>query len=142
MTEVAKPEPPYPRVHAAVARLADWLRRMEERRAAGRELEMLPPAERDAIAQELGISVEDLYAVADKPHDGADLLFRRMAALKIDRTMIAQEMPTVMQDLERLCSLCSDRARCVGDLERDNADPAWKLYCPNSATLSALRDQE
>ena len=142
MTEATKREPPYPRILSAVARLADWLRRLEERRAAGRELEMLPPAERDAIAQDLGISVAELYAVADKPHDGANLLFRRMAALKIDRATIEKELPTVMQDLERLCSLCSDRARCIGDLERDKADPAWSLYCPNSATLGALRGQE
>lgn len=142
MTEATKLEPPYPRVQAAIVRLADWIKRSEERRAAGRELEMLPAAERDAIAHDLGISVEELYAVADKPHDSADLLFRRMAALKIDRAMIEMELPTVMQDLERLCSLCSDRARCIGDLERDNVDPSWRLYCPNSATLGALQDQE
>ncbi|MGE0563867.1 MAG: hypothetical protein AB7O50_05065 [Pseudolabrys sp.] len=141
MTETPQAKQAYPRVQAALAALAGWIRRAEDRRAAGRELDELPSEELDAIAHDLGVSVHDLHAVSAKGRNGAALLFERMAALKLDRATVQRTLPAVMQDLERVCSMCPDHSRCEHDMARDSSDPAWKSYCPNVMTLEALKAQ-
>jgi hypothetical protein len=71
----------------------------------------------------------------------ASLLFRRMAALRIERDELASDDPLLFRELQGLCALCRSKERCVLDLahERDElANPAWREYCPNAATLNAL----
>src|SRR5262245_2767966 len=49
----------------------------------------------------------------------ASLLFRRMAALHIDRDELASDDPLLFGELQALCTLCRSKERCVLDLARE-----------------------
>jgi hypothetical protein len=71
----------------------------------------------------------------------ASLLFRRMVALQVDRDELASDDPLLFRELQALCTLCRSKERCVLDLAQECAElanPAWREYCPNAATLNAL----
>jgi hypothetical protein len=140
MPEIANvTEQAYPRLRAALDALAGWIRRTEDACAADREFAQLASQELGSIAQDLGISVHDLRAVSAKGRDGSAQLLKRMTMLHLDPAEVAHGQPAVMQDLERVCSLCDTRRRCRSDMRRDPADPVWENYCPNADTLRGLR---
>jgi hypothetical protein len=71
----------------------------------------------------------------------ASLLFRRMAALQVDRDELASDDPLLFRELQGLCALCRSKERCVLDLAQESdksGHPGWREYCPNAATLNAL----
>ena len=71
----------------------------------------------------------------------ASLLFRRMAALQVDRDELARDDPLLFRELQGLCTLCRSKERCVLDLARERdepGNPGWCEYCPNAATLNVL----
>jgi hypothetical protein len=71
----------------------------------------------------------------------AGLLFRRMAALQIDRDELASDDPLLFRELQGLCTLCRSKERCVLDLAQEHdqlGNPGWREYCPNAATLNVL----
>src|SRR5215471_15253597 len=71
----------------------------------------------------------------------ASLLFRRMAALQVDRDELASNDPLLFRELQGLCALCRDKERCVLEFAQrsDGAgNQSWREYCPNDATLTAL----
>jgi hypothetical protein len=94
------------------------------------------------IARDVGTSSAELRALAGKWPDSADLLWRRMTALRLDRTEIAQSMPPVSRDMSKLCSLCDEKRECERDLDRGAISPRWLRYCPNAQTLMALLKQK
>ena len=97
------------------------------------------PVER--IAHDLSLTAVELRTLARKGADSAFLLYRRMAALDLDRAEVAHAQPQVMRDLQKLCTMCGRKARCGRDFDR-GADPsAWHAYCPNDDTLQALTSQ-
>jgi len=113
-----------------------WFRTRADR--ADLDLAALSDSEVKHIADDLSVSLAELYKLARSDRRSADLLKQRMAALDLDCEEVARLMPTAMRDLQRLCSLCSRRRRCAQDLARTPLDPRWKQYCPNVATLSAV----
>ena len=46
----------------------------------------------------------------------ASLLFRRMAALQVDRDELASNDPLLFRELQARCTLCRSKERCVLDL--------------------------
>jgi hypothetical protein len=71
----------------------------------------------------------------------ASLLFRRMAALQIDRDELASDDPLLFRELQGLCALCCDKERCVLEFAQESdgtGNQSWREYCPNDATLNAL----
>jgi hypothetical protein len=71
----------------------------------------------------------------------ASLLFRRMAALQIDRDELASDDPLLFRELQALCTLCRSKERCVLDFAQESegaGNQTWSEYCPNDATLNAL----
>jgi hypothetical protein len=90
------------------------------------------------MAKDVGVSASELRTVARFGPEAADLLLRRMAALDLARNEVAQTEPATFQDLQRVCTMCESHRRCARNFARDSADPDWKDYCPNAATLIAL----
>lgn len=90
------------------------------------------------LAKDVGISVADLHALASRGPESADLLLHRMRALDLDRNEVPLITPETFRDLQKLCTMCESHERCGRDLTRDTADPKWKDYCPNAATLLVL----
>jgi hypothetical protein len=107
-----------------------------ERRAQLAAFDACNRVEMQRIAKDLGVSFDELRTLAGRDKTAADLLFRRMAALGLDPASVD---PAVMRDLERCCSECDSKKRCVHDLETQPQEPDWAEYCPNSETLSALK---
>jgi hypothetical protein len=90
------------------------------------------------IAHDIGLPSHELRALAGKWPDSADQLSHRLRVLGLDGAAISTTEPQVLHDLQRTCSMCDSKGRCVRDLDRDENDPRWRSYCPNVATLDAL----
>lgn len=102
------------------------------------DLETCGKNEVEHIARDIGVAPAELISLARSGPDAADPLLRRMAVLDLDRTEVGRITPRALQDMQRVCTLCSRHRRCTRDLTRNPADPAWKRYCPNVETLTAL----
>ena len=111
----------------------DWTRR-----GSASELKCFGEEEVERIAKDVGVSASELRTLARFGPEAADLLLRRMAALDLDRNEVARTEPGTFQDLQRVCTMCESHRRCARDFARDSANPEWKDYCPNAATLIAL----
>jgi hypothetical protein len=92
----------------------------------------------ERMAHDIGMSSAELCRLASHGPESADLLPRRMKALDLDQDEVARVERATFQDLQRVCSMCDCKKRCARDLARDPANPAWKDYCPNAQTLTAL----
>ncbi len=92
----------------------------------------------ERIARDVRMTPAELHAVAKRGPGAADLLLRRMAALDLDPAEVAQVGPQTFRDLQRVCSLCESKRRCMRDLAHNAAAPLWQDYCPNAQTLMAL----
>ena len=90
------------------------------------------------MAHDIGVSSAELYRLASQAPESADLLCRRMEVLDLDQNEVARVERATFQDLQRVCSMCDCKKRCARDLTHNPADPAWKDYCPNAQTLTAL----
>ncbi len=101
------------------------------------ELKCCGEEEVERIARDFGVSASDLHRLASLGSGSADLLLHRMATLDLDPDEVSRTTRT-FQDLQRVCSLCESHRRCARDLASDSANPEWKDYCPNAATLMAL----
>ena len=92
----------------------------------------------ERMAHDIGVSSVELYKLASRGRESADLLCQRMEVLDLDQKEVARVERATFQDLQRVCSMCNCKKRCARDLARDPADPVWKGYCPNAQTLTAL----
>jgi hypothetical protein len=92
----------------------------------------------ERIARDVRMSPAELRAVAKQGPEAASLLLERMTLLDLDPAEVAQVGPQTFRDLQRVCSLCESKRRCMRDLSRDAAAPQWQDYCPNAQTLMAL----
>jgi hypothetical protein len=112
---------------------------LRQRYVSVNEIEHLDPQEVKCLAQDLGIPDHELRILAAKDKHAADLLARRMEALGLDAARVDF---AVMRDLQRCCSKCKDKGRCVHELEDDPREPLWPKYCPNEQTLAALTEEQ
>jgi hypothetical protein len=99
----------------------------------------LNPAEASDVVADDGSS-DKTPDLARYSYD-ASLLFRRLAALQIDRDELASNDPLLFRELQALCTLCRSKERCVLDLAQECDEPGnqgWREYCLNATTLNAL----
>ena len=111
-----------------------WLRR----RASINEVATLDSEELACIARELGISTAELRVLANHDKNAADLLYRRMEQLRLDRNHVDN---VVLRDLQRCCSNCDLKQLCAHELEDKPTGATWPKYCPNVQTLAALTSE-
>jgi hypothetical protein len=130
------------RSSAFVRRLARWWRNWTCRNAAQDEIRRLGPREVDRLAHDVGLTGADLRTLAGKWPDSAELLSRRLAALRLDEHELARSNPDVLRDLQRVCTLCAAKGRCEHDLADKPSDPVWQTYCPNAQTVAAWSGDE
>jgi DNA-binding transcriptional LysR family regulator len=120
--------------------IAQWYRRWAQRSSAS-EFKCLGDDMVERMAQDVGMSSEELRRLARLGPGAADLLPQRMAALDLDQKEVAREEPQTLHDLQRVCAMCEYHRRCARDLGHDPDNPEWKHYCPNATTLEALNAQ-
>jgi hypothetical protein len=120
-------------------RLIDASKNWFRRRASVNEVAILEDSEElSHIAHELGISAAELRVLASHDKDAAELLYRRMDQLRLDRNHVDN---AVLRDLQRCCSNCDFRQLCAHELEDKPRAAKWPQYCPNEQTLAALTSE-
>jgi hypothetical protein len=121
-----------------IAGLIAWFRAYSDRRSRVAEIDNCCTADLQRIAADVRVSPSELRTLAAKDPDSANLLYRRMAILHLDPETLARDELGVLRDLQRNCSLCESRRRCVADLAKGARGSGWEDYCPNTMTLCAL----
>ncbi len=111
-------------------RIADWWRKRGEIAAFGKD-------DIERMAQDIGLSAEELTGLAAQGSDTAALLRERMAALGVTPADADRVALGLMRNLERECACCCSKEACADDLANRPADPAWKGYCPNANSLES-----
>jgi hypothetical protein len=115
--------------------LADATVAWRRRRASVKEIGGLDLQEIGCIARDLGVSPREIGTLAAKGENAADLLVRRMKTIGLDPAQVDLK---VMRDLQRCCSICTQKGLCIHELEDKPRAAAWPKYCPNEQTLAAL----
>ena len=121
---------------------ARWWRNWTARDSALAELRCCGSNDAAHIARDVGVSVSELQTLAGRWPDSRNLLERRLAASGLSVEQVARSEPQIFRDLQRVCGQCDAGVRCERDLDGDDKDRAWRDYCPNVATLDALRKED
>jgi hypothetical protein len=138
---VSTPAKSYPAFGSLIAAFREWVRQRRLLSQCRRRLEACDNREIERIAQDVGLSADELHHLAGRGPEAARLLFERLSALNLDAVALAKSDTSTMRDLQRLCSTCVSKKRCQLDLMLLADDPHWRQYCPNTATLDALRSE-
>ena len=118
--------------------LADWWHEWMRAATCASDLADCPDEEVEHIAKDVGVSVSELRWLARHKADDADLLLRRMAALDLSSEEVDKVERATFLDLQRVCTVCNCKRRCMRDMARNANDAVWEDYCPNVATLKML----
>jgi hypothetical protein len=102
------------------------------------EFRQLDRTEFDRIASDLRVSPDDLEELVRKGPHSADELPKMLKALGIEKAALANAQPLMLQDIQRVCSLCGQKRRCDRDLFAGTAAEHYQDYCPNVPTIAQL----
>ena len=125
---------PYPAVQTLIDTFGEWLKHRRELN----EMRQLDRTDFDRIANDLRVSPDDLEELVRHGQHAADELPKMLQELGIDEERLGRTNPLLLRDMERVCALCRDKARCHRDLAEGRAGEHYHDYCPNAATLESL----
>src|SRR5881394_3523196 len=94
---------------ALLETIGTWWRHWKHSRAAVAEIDCLEGPELSRVAHDVGLNGPQLRTMAGKWPDAADLLSQRLAALELDERTVARTEPAVLRDMQRVCSMCSEK---------------------------------
>jgi hypothetical protein len=134
--------PSYPTVDFVVNAIADWVNKYRSMHAMHNDIGECSPEDVMRIATDIGITAAELRALAAKGPGAANLLEKLLLQLYVDPAQLAKANPAVMRDLQRLCVVCGQKARCQHELQSGTAAEHYREYCPNAFTLDALFKQK
>jgi hypothetical protein len=109
--------------------------------ARGNEIEALPAAERERIAQDIGLNRRELERLAETEPDASRLLYARLAELGLTMEEVEATGAGARRDMERTCALCGDRAICAHDLTERPDSQEWRRFCPNNPVFTTVESQ-
>ena len=135
-------QPTSPVVETVLNSIADWVGKYRRLVNANSGLSRCDPDEVKRIADDLGVTPDELRELMRKGPGAADLLLKMLVALGVDADAIAKTEPLVMRDLQRLCTTCSDKTRCAHELDVGTAAAHFHEFCPNAYTLDALFEEK
>jgi hypothetical protein len=113
------------------------LRQWKDAAASVRELAAAGPT-MENVAQDLGLSPNELRALAAKGTGAAKELPCLLGALRINPQTLAEKEPLVLRDLQRVCSLCDQKHACDRDIAAGTLATHYQSYCANADTVRAL----
>jgi len=128
---------PHQEIRTLLGTISAWWHDWRNARAALWQVERLD-GEMSRVAHDVGLGVSELRTLAGKWPASTSLLSRRLAAVHLDEVRLARAEPAVLRDLQRVCTMCSDKQHCGHDLDRNASNPEWRGYCPNVETLDAM----
>ena len=124
----------YPIVEFWIDKLATWIKHRRELN----EIRRIDRTDFNLIAQDLRISPDELDRLVQAGPHSADEMPKMLKALGIDVADLARVEPLLVRDMQRVCSLCQDKAHCHGELAEGTAAQHYRDYCPNAPTIDAL----
>jgi hypothetical protein len=128
---------PYPVVTKVIDLFSDWLR---QRRELNELMEFAAdPGELERVAHELNVTPADLERLVRRASDAANELPYTLTALGIDETALRRAEPTLLRDMERVCSFCTHKRQCHHELAAGTAATNYVEYCENAETIDLLR---
>ena len=138
MASATREQPNHPTLQPILGAIADWVKKYRYAAGLRNELAQCGPEEVAHTARELGLSSRDLYRMARKGPNAADLLQKMLIALGVSPQKLALEDPLIMRDLQRLCIMCGQKKQCKHELAAGTAGKNFRDFCPNAFTLEAL----
>ena len=127
-----------PLIESVLLAFAGWYRKQREIRQSLNIFDGIDDRQVKQMANDLHLSPADLRGMVRRGPDAAKLLYERMSVLHLDADRLESKDPAVMRDLQRLCSTCTTKKRCLKELAQDPGSAAWREHCPNENTLVAL----
>jgi hypothetical protein len=119
-----------------VARIrARWKRWLHGRRSI---VEFVAWHKQRRIAQDVGVSEQDLCNIRCSHPGPAELMPQRLRQLGVDPAFVELELPATYADLERVCATCKSWPRCSRDLSNNNVQAGMAGYCPNAFMIDVL----
>lgn len=103
------------------------------------KLEALGPAAIAELARDNAVSEADLRRLVSRSDADSSLLRRLLERLGIDFEHLARSQSGVVRDMAVVCAGCTMTRRCRSDLSQQDAPLRHGRYCPNMATIRALR---
>lgn len=125
----------YPTVEYLIDKFADWLKHRRELS----EMRQLDRTEFDLIASDLRISPGDLDQLVQAGSHAADELPQMLKSLGISEEDLKRSQPTLVRDMQRVCSLCRDKAHCHRELAAGTAAAHYHGYCPNAPSIDTVK---
>ena len=101
-------------------------------------LDRLSPTEMQRLAQDTGLTQDELAQAITADRHVAELLGAMLAARGLDRGRLMAEQPATMRVLEVTCSRCNMTGRCQHELKVGTAAANAEHFCPNADTMGAL----
>ena len=101
MASATREQPNHPTLEPILGAIADWVKKYRYAAGLRNELAQCGPEEVAHTARELGLSSRDLYRIARKGPNAADLLQKMLLALGVSPQKLASEDPLIMRDLQR-----------------------------------------
>ncbi len=115
--------------------LTEWKARHKELT----ELKQMDRASLQQLADDVGISTEELFMATLAGQHGADEMPSMMRALNIDPAAVDARDHAAYRSMERACATCSNKSGCRADLKAGTAPEHYVSYCRNTDLLNALR---
>jgi hypothetical protein len=132
----------YPAVKLVLNAIAGWVNKYRHTIARNNELGQCGPDEVMRIANDLGVTPNQLREFVRKGPKAADLLPKMLIALHVDPKALANSDPLAMRELQQLCITCGDKKRCKHELANGTAAEHFRDFCPNAMTLDTLFNQK
>ena len=110
--------------------LMDWFSRRRDT--------LLDQMEARRIAEDLGISVDDLMRLSQEPNDQADLMTRMMNLHGLDRDKLEDQYGAVVRDMAMTCGRCGNKAECRHDLATGQALESFDEFCANAEVIRSF----
>lgn len=116
---------------AVMQRLQAW----RERRERAEEFRSIGPHDTERLLRDVDLHMSDMPVVLQGSPGRAELLDRRLTALRLDPTYLEVSDRELYRDLQRACLRCTSWRRCARDLARDNVQAGLESYCPNGHAI-------
>jgi hypothetical protein len=115
----------------------DWLK---QRRELNELMEFAAdPGELERVARELNVTPADLERLVRQGSHGGNELPYTLTALGIDEAALRRAEPTLLRDMERVCSFCTHKRQCHQELAAGTTATNYVEYCENADTIDMLR---
>ncbi len=102
------------------------------------ELSRLSDHDLRMMSEDLGMTPQDLQAVAASTVDITPELNAMMRATGLDPVQVQRHFNTIMRDIQVTCVRCTNRTLCARELAAGRAGATYHAFCGNAATFDSI----